>query len=433
MTTLTMMMIRKPPMHSVSSLVTPCIRPPRILEHCGMKAGARVFSGATIRCQPKQLSVVSRPPSRRCNNHDNGTTSFGPVGRSITTPKFSLQTFATTSWKNSISSSKTTAADDHEPFYGAPRPSSTSTTNWKHVPLQLMDTVASLLDPPIPSTPTTTTTTSASTNPETTTTIPPPIRQDDRTAVRVAALLRESATALRDPTRDDAVAAVGELTSRHALHHLHTVLQASSSGRDILHHRPLVSKATIPYQDLMQQATTITTGSDASNLTFGQAYGQFLRTHGFDPDHRSPLRYITNNDDENASAYILLRYRQSHDFYHVLTGLPPTVVGELALKWLEWFQTHLPLTALAGAVGSVLTTAPYGLTLAERHWLYTVYLPWAYRIGHEQMPFGTLLTTYYEREWDTPLMELQHRMGLEFAPPLPPSSPSSSSSSSGTG
>ena len=422
-TTMTMMMIRKPPMHSASSLVTPFIRPLRILEHCGMKAGARVFSSATVRCQ---LPVVSRPPQRRCNHHDDGTSSFGPVGRSSTTPQISFQTFATTSWKNTT---KTTAAADDEPFYGAPRPSSTTTTtNWKHVPLQLMDTVASLLDPPIPST-SPPTTSSTSTNPETTVPPPPPVRNNDGTAVRVAALLRESATALRDPTRDDAVAAVGELTSRHALHHLHTVLQASSSGRDILHHRPLVSKATIPYQDLMQQATTITTGSDASNLTFGQAYGQFLRTHGFDPDHRSPLRYMTNDD---ACAYILLRYRQSHDFYHVLTGLPPTVVGELALKWLEWFQTHLPLTALAGAVGSVLTTAPYGLTTAERHWLYTVYLPWAYRIGHDQMPFGTLLTTYYEREWDTPLMELQHRMGLEFAPPLPPSSPSSSSSSSGT-
>lgn len=34
-------------------------------------------------------------------------------------------------------------------------------------------------------------------------------------------------------------------------------------------------------------------------------------------------------------AYAMTRYREIHDFLHVLTGLPPTVEGELALKTLE--------------------------------------------------------------------------------------------------
>ena len=39
-------------------------------------------------------------------------------------------------------------------------------------------------------------------------------------------------------------------------------------------------------------------------------------------------------------AYAMTRYREIHDFLHVLTGLPPTVEGELALKTLEAVRTR---------------------------------------------------------------------------------------------
>lgn len=37
-------------------------------------------------------------------------------------------------------------------------------------------------------------------------------------------------------------------------------------------------------------------------------------------------------------AFAMTRYREVHDFLHVLTALPPTVEGELALKTLEGVQ-----------------------------------------------------------------------------------------------
>ena len=41
-----------------------------------------------------------------------------------------------------------------------------------------------------------------------------------------------------------------------------------------------------------------------------------MDSHGFSPDERAPVRFIDNPD----LAYIMLRYRQVHDFWHVMSG-----------------------------------------------------------------------------------------------------------------
>jgi len=46
-----------------------------------------------------------------------------------------------------------------------------------------------------------------------------------------------------------------------------------------------------------------------------------------------------------------------HDFWHVLCGLPPTVLGELALKWVEMVQTGLPVAAFSGLFGPLALSA----------------------------------------------------------------------------
>ena len=57
--------------------------------------------------------------------------------------------------------------------------------------------------------------------------------------------------------------------------------------------------------------------------------------------------------------------------WHVLVDLPPTVLGEIALKWLEMLQTGLPMNALSALVG------PLRLPLAEKLELMRCYVPWA--------------------------------------------------------
>ena len=69
------------------------------------------------------------------------------------------------------------------------------------------------------------------------------------------------------------------------------------------------------------------------------------------------------------------RYRQCHDFYHALTGLGVSVEEELALKWFEWSQTGLPMTALSSIFGPIMRSRE------SRKRLFDVYVPWAVYTG----------------------------------------------------
>ena len=45
------------------------------------------------------------------------------------------------------------------------------------------------------------------------------------------------------------------------------------------------------------------------------------------------------------ASYIMLRLRQSHDIWHVVTGFGTDKVGEIALKAFEVAQARRPLVA----------------------------------------------------------------------------------------
>ena len=133
----------------------------------------------------------------------------------------------------------------------------------------------------------------------------PPRTKESRSVVnRIAVAIHYATTAFADPTRADAVAALGEITGPLTLQRLAKQMKQDSVGRRILQDRPIVSKATIPYDKLIREAPQ--DSIEDPNVTFGQAYGFFLKSHDFDPDERDQVRFV---DDEEL-AYIMLRYRQ---------------------------------------------------------------------------------------------------------------------------
>jgi len=231
---------------------------------------------------------------------------------------------------------------------------------------------------------------------------------------RLGTLLHSSLTALSDPTRADAVAAVGEVTGSYALSKILVAMEKDDVGRRILVERPLVDDrvATRAVELLEQHKDTQCHNPliRQPSITFGAAYATFLQTHDFHPNERAKIRFLS---DPNLS-YVMTRYRQNHDYWHVLTGLPPTVLGELALKWLELIQTGLPLAALSATGGAVGVTSNM-LSSKEREVLWELYFPWAMRVGNG-MRENALMCTYYEEELETDLGLLRKRMGIEEAP-----------------
>lgn len=217
------------------------------------------------------------------------------------------------------------------------------------------------------------------------------------------------------------MAAVGEVTGSFALSKMMAGMEADAVGRRILKERPIVDEEVAKRaMELLQQCEESTSAPNVNfnnpintgrnkGTTFGAAYATFLQTHEYDPNERDPVRFISDPD----LSYVMTRYRQCHDYWHVLTGLPPTVLGELALKWLELMQTSLPLAALSATGGALGLTS--GLSAREREVLLDVYLPWAVRVGGA-MNRNSLMCVYYEEELETDLVALRERLGIEPAP-----------------
>jgi len=212
---------------------------------------------------------------------------------------------------------------------------------------------------------------------------------------KITVALHSATTAFNDPTRADAVASLGEITGNVALSKIFDRMMKDETGLRILTEQPRVNQETVHIDDL----------SSTKPGTFGYAYAEFMRRHTFDPNERGP-RNNTYIVDPRLS-YVMLRYRQNHDFWHVLTGLPPTVLGELGLKWLEFIQMGLPVAALSATVGSLR------LSESEQKILWDVYLPWAIRVGKEG---EFLMNVYYEENFDIELSLLREELRIEAAP-----------------
>ena len=57
----------------------------------------------------------------------------------------------------------------------------------------------------------------------------------------------------------------------------------------------------------------------------------------FAADERPPVRFI----DDPEVAYVATRYRQVHDFWHVLFDCHTNLLGEAALKAVEFSQVRM--------------------------------------------------------------------------------------------
>lgn len=198
---------------------------------------------------------------------------------------------------------------------------------------------------------------------------------------------------LRNPYRHDLIAALGEATATpYFIYRLRDTMLASPTGRRILRLRPRITSQTLDVPRLRALPPN----------TVGAAYASWLDREGVSPDTRSQVRYI---DDEEC-AYVMQRYRECHDFYHALTGLPVVREGEVALKAFEFANTLIPMTGL-----SMLAVAT--LKRAERARFWATYMPWALRNGARARD---VINVFWEEELERDVDELRAELGIERPP-----------------
>jgi ubiquinone biosynthesis protein COQ4 len=166
------------------------------------------------------------------------------------------------------------------------------------------------------------------------------------------------------------------------------------TGRRILRDRPRITSQTLSLEYLRS----------LPDNTVGRAYVSWLDREGVSPDTRDQVRYI----DDPECAYVMQRYRECHDFYHALTGLPVYREGEVALKAFEFANTLLPMTGLS--IGAVAT-----MKKAERKRFWEIYGPWAIRNGAQAKD---VICVYWEEELERDVDSLRERLGIEKPPDL---------------
>ncbi|KAI9927978.1 hypothetical protein ASPWEDRAFT_157786 [Aspergillus wentii DTO 134E9] len=212
---------------------------------------------------------------------------------------------------------------------------------------------------------------------------------------RSALAVGSAVGSLLNPRRGDLIAALGEATATpYFIYRLRNAMLSDPTGRRILRDRPRITSETLrlPYLRSLPENSV------------GRTYAAWLDREGVSPDTRDNVQYI---DDEEC-AYVMQRYRECHDFYHAVTGLPVFVEGELALKAFEFLNTVIPMTGLS-------LFAFVRLKPAERERFFSIHLPWAVRSG---LASKEMINVYWEEILEKDVDELREEMGIERPPDL---------------
>ncbi|WJX39632.1 hypothetical protein P8452_27155 [Trifolium repens] len=162
-------------------------------------------------------------------------------------------------------------------------------------------------------------------------------------------------------------------------------MKYSPEGRVVLLERPHVVPANVGH------------AWDLPENTFGAAYAKFMGSRNFSPDDRPPMRFM----DTDELAYVAMRAREVHDFWHTLFDLPTNLIGESALKVIEFEQMYLPMCLLSVIGGTTRFSEK------QRKLFYQHYFPWAVRAGTQ---CTDLMCLYYEQHFHEDLEDVRRKL-----------------------
>uniref|UniRef100_A0A060TBT9 4-hydroxy-3-methoxy-5-polyprenylbenzoate decarboxylase n=1 Tax=Blastobotrys adeninivorans TaxID=409370 RepID=A0A060TBT9_BLAAD len=199
-----------------------------------------------------------------------------------------------------------------------------------------------------------------------------------------------------NPRRPDLIATFGEMTVQpFFITRLRDQMLMDPTGRRILKERPRITSDSLNLDRLAKMPDN----------SIGRTYLYWLEREGVSPDTRLPVRYI----DDPECAYVMQRYRECHDFYHAITGMPVVMEGEVAVKAFEFANLGIPMTGLAAFF------EPLNLPKSQRKRLREVYIPWGLRNG---MRSKLLLNIYWEEILERDADQVRAEMGIELPPDL---------------
>ena len=214
------------------------------------------------------------------------------------------------------------------------------------------------------------------------------------TAQRIGVAVGSAVGAFVDPYRDDLVASLLEVVGTDGLKALQRRVLSIPEGRQVLEDQPFISSKTIDLETLRTFPEN----------TFGRKYVNWLDSNRVTPDTRKPVRFIEDPD----LAYLVLRIRQTHDFFHVLLNMPTVVSGELAVKIVEAGQLRLPMPFLAGVFGPLSIIRK----TKEMDKFCNKFLPVALKNIAPNHNSRIMLTAYFEKRFEQDISDFQKEFNI---------------------
>ncbi len=196
---------------------------------------------------------------------------------------------------------------------------------------------------------------------------------------------------LGDSTKTHEIHRVEEITGRPRYRKMLAELQQTPEGRRILAERPELSSQKVDFDHLRELPAT----------TLGGAYARHLDGNGITADYQAAA---TRHVDDPDMAYLMRRFRQTHDVWHALLGIGISGHEEVLIHWFSYGQLRLPVSALIMVFGTMKHLVVERRWTALRHSALE-----AYRGGRDAAP---LLAAYWEDLWEEPLEDVRKWFGV---------------------
>lgn len=193
---------------------------------------------------------------------------------------------------------------------------------------------------------------------------------------------------MADSGRTSEIHRVEEITGRPAYRRLLAQLRATPEGRRLLADKPELSSERVDYAALRALPA----------YTLGAAYVRHLDGNMISADYQAAR---TRHVEDEDMAYLMRRFRQTHDVWHALLDLGITGHEEVVIHAFSWGQLRLPVSAMVVGFGTLKH-----LVLERRWGALRHSLREAYRVGAEARP---LLPVVWEEQWAEPLEQVRTR------------------------
>src|SRR6478609_3467120 len=145
---------------------------------------------------------------------------------------------------------------------------------------------------------------------------------------------------MSDSTKTHEIHRVEEITGRPRFRAIQAEMERTPEGQRLLRERPELSSEHVDYAALRALPAT----------TFGGAYVLHLDLNGITADYQAAA---TRHVDDPDMAYLMRRFRQTHDVWHALLGIGITGHEEVLIHWFSFGQLRLPVSALIMVFGTM--------------------------------------------------------------------------------